>query len=136
MKPTSILLLWILFIQLEVLRNWYMIEVKDIEINHRRQVIIRCVLGFIFWIVTGIYSSNLEHAAWLIMPLMMGLVFWPMFDMELNLFRGLPISYFGTGPKSSWLDRKQSKWPLPWMYFKLFLAGVSIMLYYKLPDLL
>lgn len=121
--------LWIAFIVLEAIRNWYMIEIKKMEINHTRQFIIRSIIGLAFWIISPIAAHDFSWTGWWLMPLMMGSTFWSGFDMLLNIFRKKSIFYFGKKP---FLDKIQSEWPQPWVYFKLFFAGASITAYFHL----
>jgi len=131
---THIFISWLMFIGANIAVDWHQIFKLKIPINHSERMLIRCVLGLVFWIATPFVGSwfrlNLPFDVWLAMPPMMAFTFWALFDAGLNLARGKSILYFGTGPNSSRLDRLQAKWPLPWVFFKFFFAAIFTYIYF------
>lgn len=130
---TAILVMWFVFIVLEVIRNWHLIEHLKMDVDHVGATFFRLTVFGTYWIVCLFFVDRaIPIESWLFMPVMMAFTFWCIFDVGLNLMRGKSLLYFGEG---SWLDRKQSAWPLPWVIFKFFFAGASILTWYKASDL-
>lgn len=130
----AFIILWFVVIIGEAFRNWYLIEREKIEINHAKQVVIRCAVAIPLWMATPIFFEPhipIESFWW--QPGMMALTFWFHFDILLNVMRKKPFWYFGQG---SWLDRQQAKWPLPWIWFKFLLAYASITIWFKGLDII
>ncbi len=119
-----IYLIWLILIALEVFRNWYLIVKKKHNIDHEIGSMIRFAVSFAFWMATPVFFS-IRTDQWWMMPLMMGLTFWFLFDLFLNIARGKSFDYLGDG---SWLDRiqKNSIGEFPSFCFKAILAVGSI----------
>jgi uncharacterized membrane protein YjjP (DUF1212 family) len=126
-NETIILLIWLAIIAGHVIENWYLIVKKKEDIDHEHETYKRLLTGFLFALTIPLYAK-LEFDQWLALPLMMAFSFWALFDVLLNLARGKSIFYFGEGSK---LDRIQSRFPQPAVFFKFLFAGASILLFYK-----
>lgn len=124
---TLTLIIWIVLIEAEAFRNWWLIK-KYGNVNHNRQTIYRIAFSFVFWLVTPIVIA-IEPDRWWAMPLMMAFTFFFLFDLSLNLMRfGIKKwYYFGTESK---LDRIQGQWPLPFWFLKFFLMATGTTLYF------
>lgn len=113
-------LILIVLIQIEVVWNWYLIEKRKRKIAHgwrslMRIAIASCLLLFLnLPVLTGtLYASAL---------------FWLLFDIELNLLRGKPFGYMGTG---SLLDRQFRKVnPYALLGYKLVILLLTLGLFY------
>lgn len=112
--------IWLILIALEVWRNWYKIEKKKVRINHKGAILIRIIVGFVFWVLIPLAVSLPVDRYWAL-PIMMSLTFWFLFDLGLNMARGRSYFYLG---EESWLDKKLKStvgaWG--WFWWKLFLA--------------
>lgn len=138
---TAIVLIWLGLVLLEAFRNSKIIVKKRVSPKHKGAFWLRVVVGIVFWIGTPVVYSDLWWDSWWMMAPMMALTFWWLFDSSLNLLRGRKIWWLGDPDdpeEDSWIDNFQLKtfgaWP--WFWFKLFLAGASITVFYKGFDIL
>lgn len=119
---------WFAIIVLEILRNWAIIVVKHRRPKYWWSNVIRIMVGFIFWVITGVVAKP-SPAHYYALPIMMALTFWWTFDYGLNLVRKVKPYYY-LNPQGSWLDQWQCNHPntYAWFWFKLFLAfgGVAL----------
>lgn len=132
---TLIVLTWIVLVELEAIRNWYIIVKKKKSPKHKWRTVLRIVVGIVFWIATPIVYHDLPYDSWWAMPMMMGFTFWWLFDSSLNLMRGRKIWYLGdpSDPEEdSKLDEAQLKafGAFPAFFFKLLFAGASTTTFY------
>lgn len=101
------MILWIIYILLDALGSWYLIEKKKKEINHLVATLVR------WWamVLIGITVPITEHTLlpWMVFT---STSFWLFFDPLLNLFRGKPFFYIGENAKIDKFghDRKLAYW--------------------------
>jgi len=109
--------IWFLFILLEALRNWYVIERLKRSPDHEMAFIIRALVAMaIILIVQPSYYYALVLIG-------MGFVFWFVFDISINLMRGRAALYIG---RTAWIDRKTVKYGLIVWTFKLIATVTSL----------
>ena len=120
------MIFWIIFIILEIIRNYILIEKKKIRPNYAGSFIWRAFFGLVCYIlahrgyVDPIVNivNNIPFIIWQLTS------FWIFFDIGLNLSRGKPIGY--KGKTSGWLDR------LPVAYYWLFKVIALIIMVYTI----
>ena len=120
------LILVFVFIALEILRNAYIIHVEKRSPDKRKATLLRI---FVAMIITVLFAhGDIEVMAQTGIAALF--CFWFFFDYGLNLVDGVKPFYYlnSTGP----VDIFESKYPGPFMWFwwKLFLAAMSIYLYF------
>jgi len=113
------MILWIIYIVLDALVNWYIIEKKKIVPNYIQLMIFR---GWAF-ILIGI-AINLQEWQLLWWFLFTTTSFWLLFDILINLFRGKNIFYRG---ENSMIDKFGRKYHS--VYFLLKLTALLILIY-------
>jgi hypothetical protein len=92
------MILWIIFIAIEVARNYYLIEVKKSRPIYIQSFLIRGIAA----ILHGVYFDVQSMTEYVPIFIFQILSFWWLFDISLNLVRGLSIIY--KGDNSGWLD--------------------------------
>jgi len=113
------MILWLFYIVLDALVNWYIIEKRKIVPNYIQLTIVR---GWAF-ILIGI-AINLQEWQLLWWFLFTATSFWLLFDILINLFRGKNIFYRG---ENSMIDKFGTKYPA--VYFLLKLTALLILIY-------
>jgi len=106
-------------------------------IKHNQNVVICLAGAVVFYTIANAWDLLHLHFDWLkILFYAIGCLFsyWLTFDLLFNLFAELPIFHTGT---EAWLDKIQSKIPIPqmWLFFKFLFAFMGIYMYYNV-DLL
>lgn len=120
---------WFAFTILDSILHWWLIEKKEIPVNHFVAGLYRVSFSLILYWCWG-ESTTLQFCLYLIGAFF---VFWLVFNIALNAWRRLPIEYLGKG---SWLDRLESNIPfMAAIFWKAVLAAGMIYGYY-LPELL
>lgn len=120
-------MIWFLYIILDALANWYVIEKKRTPPNYTILTIIRGMAAIVYGIYIDIQVG--ETLYWLAITV---LPFPFVFNTTLNLLRGKPIIYFGKA--SGWIDSFVVKHNLQVAYFILtvlsFLIGTIFAVIY------
>lgn len=111
------MLIWILFIAIEIYRNYYIIEVVESRPDYLQSFIIRGIAAILHGVLVGVT----EPSDWYPILLYQALSFWILFDISLNLVRRKPILY--KGETSGYLDRL----PLP-IYVSLKIVAVIVLI--------
>lgn len=112
---------------LEIWWDWRLIEKKHRSPNYRGSNRLRVAVGALVWLVYPVFVK-MEHWQWLMAPVVMGVVYWFVFDYGLNVARGKPLMYLGEGSR---LDRWQKKqggekvWF--WIKFWLMITGAYVL---------
>lgn len=124
----TLIIIWLVFIALEVYRNWYIIVKRKKSPDYPMAVLFRIVVSLVLWFAAPWIDRDLESDQWWAFPVFQAFTFWSLFDLFLNRARKEPFWYLGNG---SWLDRWQKStfgaWP--WFWFKFFLAGAATTLF-------
>lgn len=126
---TFYFILWFLIIELEVWRNYYIIEVKKQAPSYLLSFILRSMAAIVYGILFNPQNFN-DYSPILIFQVTS---FWIVFDLSLNILRDKEIFY--TGHESGWLD-KLGKIPLLYLFLKLSAFALmifSIITIYKRP---
>ena len=113
------MILWIIFIALEILRNYYLIEVKKSRPIYIQSFIIRGLAS----IFHGVYLDVQNMREFTPILAFQVITFWWLFDIGLNLLRRKIWNY--RGQNSGWLD------PLPdnvYWILKFVVTGIGIWL--------
>jgi len=114
------LLIWILFIAAFVVYNWIVIEKKK---SRPFYLLDNIAKGF-FFILYGVYVWHTQNDIRTVnLALWCFTSFWLLFDLGLNISRGL--SPFYIGKSSGWIDRIGYKYPLGYWALKL-LAFITL----------
>lgn len=100
--------LWLLFIVLDIVRNYYMIE-KEKE---SPVYLVSFFIRFWAWLLIGIYL-NVTSENWFTYTTIATTSFWLIFDIGLNAVRKEPFKY--VGKHSGWIDRYVGS--KPWLYW-------------------
>ena len=98
------MIFWLLFIALEIGRNWYMIEKLNSKPVYFQSFILRGWAHLLICIF--VYDTQDVHD-WIPVLLSHVTSFWIIFDPVLNIIRGKKWYY--RGATSGWLDRIPSK---------------------------
>lgn len=114
------LLVWVVFIGVEVYRNWYIIEKKKQRPDYVWSFIFR---GF-FAILHGIWIDVQDLPDWCPVLTYQVTSFWLLFDVSLN--RARRKQWFYTGENSGWIFDKLGKWPVVYLILKLVALGFMI----------
>lgn len=121
-----IFLVWILIIVADAYWNALKIE-ENVKIFHGFEALYRAMAFVALHLVFHVHELNfLQNVAFALGCFFSG---WLVFNIALNGFRGLPITYLGTG---SILDRIEALIPIriATMFFKLILACGAISAFY------
>lgn len=121
-------ILWFLFIIEEVIRNWYVIEIKKRNINHNTEATIRIAFATLLLLLMFPKNGNLLHVmCWFIGAFFS---FWLLFNIGLNALRGKPFGYVG---KAALLDKLEAVSPsiIFNVFAKLIIAISFIYGYYN-----
>lgn len=94
------MIIWLIYISLEVLAHYYLIEVKKSRPDYLRFNILRGMAS----IFHGAYMDVSSWAEYGELLLFQVTSFWILFDVALNLARGKHFLYWGK--KSGWIDSK------------------------------
>lgn len=122
----------------EVARNYYVIEVKKQNPDHRLFMACRLIVGMAFWMVAPLMAelstdwfgtSPMRHDQWLGLPFMQAFTFFFLFDWLLNISRGLPYWYLGKSTIDSW--QKDHGGAFGWFWWRLMLAAGGYSLFLK-----
>lgn len=121
-----IFVIWILFIIADA--YWNAIKIKrNIHIFHGFEALYRAVAFIGLWAITHLHELNLlQNISFSLACFFSG---WLVFNIALNAFRKLPITYLG---EASILDRFEVLCPsrVATMFFKLCLAAGAISAFY------
>ena len=86
-----------------ILLNWLLIERYAIYINHTMETVIAALLYtsviILFW-----YTKQISVKEAGIIIVVWPFIRWIVHDLFLNLMRGKPIFYYGTGPNKAFTD--------------------------------
>lgn len=96
---TLYLLLWLIFIGVDVYRNYYLIEVKKTRPIYIQSFILRWMVA----ILHGILFDPRNVADCIPVFIFQVTSFWLLFDLILNYLRKKPMLYMGD--QSGWIDR-------------------------------
>jgi hypothetical protein len=118
-------ILWILFIILQIVHHYYIIVVCKKSPNYIKHTLVRFIISYLLLL----FFNSITILNFLIL----GTSFWFLFDIGLNVARGLPIDYVG---KNAWLDRLSAKIDKAlgkgaMFYLKLMLLILFIILTFK-----
>jgi hypothetical protein len=96
----------------------------------REEHIERFIYRLTFAVVLSMFSYQEDFLLVVIFTLWCGALFWLIFDLLLNLFRGLPWNYVGN---TSFIDRLYNKHPTIMIVTKLvlYISLTIIYLWYK-----
>lgn len=123
----EIFLIWLAFIFLEIISDWYMITILKISPNHTHSFWLRFGAGLLWFWISG-FIFRIEFQRWILIPIMEAFTFWFIFDYGLNLARKMPLLHLGTSKIDTW--QKNTLGELPWFWFKFILCGASIAAYF------
>ena len=113
-------LLWLIYILIDAVVNWYTIEKKKQVPDYLLMTIIRGMIAILF----GAFALDLQqHKLWPFLGFTAG-SFWLLFDPILNLMRGKSLFYVGTNAQ---LDKFGLKYPI--LYWGLKVAVTVLTIY-------
>jgi len=127
MPSYLLVVIWLVIILAEAAYNWYLIERRHVRIKHGLRTFYRILVGGLFWIAGPIACHTLEQYQWWLMPTLMAMLFWAVFDPALNWMRGRYLCYLG----SNFLDRlqKQHGGEQLWFFVKLASAVQVVIIF-------
>lgn len=117
-------MIWILYILLDAIVSWYIIEKRKISPNHFILTFIRGLVAILWGISINIQQG--EELYWL---LFVTSSFWTLFDPLLNKLRGNKLLYIG---KTSIIDKLGNKYPTIYWLLKLTALLACIWSYARL----
>lgn len=126
----SLFVSWFVLVELEVIRNAYIILKLKVSPKHKRSGIARACVIILFWILSPFFF-NIEPDQFWLEPLMLFFTSWWLFNVSLNLFRGKSLTYLDKpedpeeDSSMDALELKIFKEELPAFFFKTLFAGAS-----------
>jgi hypothetical protein len=127
-KPMLIYIVFILLTELEVFWDWYIITRQGRNPNYVGSNILRVAVAVPLWFVCLGLRPDMSAAEFLFLPVMMGFFFWFLFDLSLNIARGLPYWYLGNKSNID-LWQKENGGAYQWFWTKFVLMAASIVIY-------
>ena len=110
----------------DVLSDAYRADKKQIHIDHDTETILAVCVFVLLGILHVLMIGTADIAHIVVSRIMLIPYRWVFHDLMLNLVRGLPIDYLGSGTKSAYTDKLLRMWELDgytqW-FVKLFLFG-------------
>jgi len=115
-------MIWILYIILDALVNWYIIVKKKESPDHFVMTIIRGIAAIIY----GGFIIDVTPSLFWYWFFFCTTSFWVLFDPLLNVLRGLNPFYIGQTAKLDQLGNKYKPW---YWLAKVLAAGTSFLMY-------
>lgn len=116
------MLIWLLFIGLELYRNYYLIKIKRLKPIYIQSFIIRAVSGILISISTdpfGLWTNIIEVIPFIVFEITS---FYILFDPILNILLGNKWNYKGL--ESGWFDSLS----LPMYYIMKILSLIGLII--------
>lgn len=121
---------WLIFIEFDVWRNWFIIEKEQRRPNYLNSFFIRLGLAILYLSIMVLYDDFLVKSIYHIISVVVFIPtsFWVIFDPSLNIIRG-KRGFFYKGENSGWLDKIKVNPYILYKVLSLILAIISVIYY-------